>query len=135
MRTEITDTNQARNSERLVAVELRGGRVTAGFRAALFAASDRAGLTPNEFALRAAAEKLKAEGAPFEGVFAAGDMISRPAASNLLEGDQSRTALDIGGGWVTVSEKAAFDLVRPKGTYFNWAVDLMRAAVRAKAAA
>ncbi|WP_378944413.1 hypothetical protein [Mesorhizobium sp. ANAO-SY3R2] len=50
---------------------LTGARVTAGFRAALFEAAGRAGMTPGEFALIAAGEKLRASGRDFPGVFSA----------------------------------------------------------------
>jgi len=41
-----------------VNVMLTGGRVTSSFRQALFLAAGRSGMTVNEFALRAAGEKL-----------------------------------------------------------------------------
>jgi hypothetical protein len=53
---------------------LRDNRVTAGFRAALFDATQREGLSVNEFVLRAAAEKLRASGRDFPGVFGPGDV-------------------------------------------------------------
>ncbi len=52
---------------------LNGARVTSGFRSALFDAANRAGITPNEFVITAAAEKLARSGASFPGVFRAGD--------------------------------------------------------------
>lgn len=51
-----------------------GGRVTSGFRAALFAAASRRGVSVNEFVLIAAAEKLHAAGSEFSGVFEPGDI-------------------------------------------------------------
>ena len=48
---------------------LRGASVTRDFREALFDASNRAGVTPNEFCIVAAAEKLAKSGANFPGVF------------------------------------------------------------------
>lgn len=60
----------------IVNVMLNGGRVTSGFRAALFAAASRAGLSVNEFVLTAAAEKLKASGSQFSGVFEPGDLLN-----------------------------------------------------------
>lgn len=45
-----------------------------GFRENLFDAANRSGMTPNEFVLQAAAEKLKATGRSFSGVFAPGDL-------------------------------------------------------------
>lgn len=52
---------------------LCGARVNPVFRDALFDAANRAGITPNEFCITAAAEKLKRSGAEFPGVFRAGD--------------------------------------------------------------
>ena len=53
---------------------LNGARVTSGFRSALFDAANRAGITPNEFVITAAAEKLARSGASFPGVFRRGDL-------------------------------------------------------------
>ena len=53
---------------------LRGARVDNGFREALFDAANRAGVTPNEFCIVAAAEKLIAAGRRFPGVFHSGDL-------------------------------------------------------------
>lgn len=55
-------------------VMLRGATVMASFRDSLFDAANRAGMTPNEFVLQAAAEKLKASGREFSGVFHPGDL-------------------------------------------------------------
>jgi hypothetical protein len=52
---------------------LSGARVTSGFREAIHDAANRAGVTPNEFAIRAAAEKLARAGQTFPGVFRRGD--------------------------------------------------------------
>lgn len=52
---------------------LRGASVTRDFREALFDAANRAGVTPNEFVIVAAAEKLTASGRTFPGVFQARD--------------------------------------------------------------
>ena len=57
---------------------LKGARVTNGFRDSLFDAANRAGITPNEFVITAAAEKLARSGASFPGVFRSGDL---PATS------------------------------------------------------
>lgn len=57
----------------IVNLMLRDNRVTAGFRTALFDATQREGLSVNEFVLRAAAEKLRASGQEFPGVFSSGD--------------------------------------------------------------
>jgi hypothetical protein len=63
-----------RSKEPIVNVMLNGGRVTSGFRAALFACAGRAGLSVNEFVLQAAAEKLLASGSEFSGLFEPGDL-------------------------------------------------------------
>ena len=60
--------------ERRVPVALRGATVMEGFRENLFDAANRSGMTPNEFVLQAAAEKLKATGRNFSGLFSPGDM-------------------------------------------------------------
>ncbi|UHD45529.1 hypothetical protein LUX29_21490 [Aureimonas altamirensis] len=59
---------------------LRGARVTSGFRSALFDAANRAGVTPNEFVITAAAEKLARSGASFPGIFRRGDLNDGQAA-------------------------------------------------------
>jgi hypothetical protein len=53
---------------------LNGARVTREFRDALFDQANRAGITPNEFVITAAAEKLKRSGADFLGIFHRGDL-------------------------------------------------------------
>lgn len=63
-----------RQKDPIVPIMLNGGRVTAGFRAALFAAASRAGVSVNEFVLLAAGEKLRTIGAAVEGVFEPGDL-------------------------------------------------------------
>lgn len=113
-----------------VAVLLTGGQVTASFRASLFAAAGRNGMSVNEFVLTAAAEKLQSSGAPFTGLFRTGDLVSQGEA-NPFEGSQDRVPLEIGAGFVTEAERAAFERHKPVPSYFQWAVDLMRAAVRA----
>lgn len=55
-------------------VMLRGASVMTSYRDALFDASNRAGMTPNEFVLQAAGEKLKAAGREISGVFQPGDI-------------------------------------------------------------
>lgn len=62
-----------RSKTKIVNLMLRENRVTAGFRSALFDATQREGLSVNEFVLRAAAEKLRASGRDFPGVFSSGD--------------------------------------------------------------
>lgn len=65
---------QMPKAEPIVSLMLNGGRVTATFRQALFDATAREGLSVNEFCLKAAAEKLKASGRDFSGVFHPGDL-------------------------------------------------------------
>lgn len=71
-----TIAKQRKQRDQIVNVMLNGGRVTSGFRAALFAAASRAGVSVNEFVLTAAAEKLCATGSHFSGVFEPGDISS-----------------------------------------------------------
>ncbi|MBB3913876.1 hypothetical protein [Rhizobium fabae] len=75
----LIDSSQRRQKDPIVNVMLNGGRVTSGFRAALFAASSRAGISVNEYVIQAAGEKLLATGSQFSGVFEPGDIPS-PAA-------------------------------------------------------
>jgi len=63
-----------RPKDHTVNLMLNGGRVTATFREALFDATAREGLSVNEFCLRATAEKLRASGRDFTGVFHPGDI-------------------------------------------------------------
>lgn len=60
--------------EPIVNVLLQGGRVTSTFREALFDAAQRSGMSANEFVLMACAERLRASGREFSGVFRPGDM-------------------------------------------------------------
>ena len=69
----MSTVQEASAAEATVNLMLTGGRVTSGFRASLFAAAARAGVSVNEFVLRAAGEKLRAGGAGFSGVFEPGD--------------------------------------------------------------
>ncbi len=61
-------------TSRLVPLFLNGAKVNSEFRDALNDAANRAGITPNEFVIQAAAEKLKRAGADFAGVFRADDL-------------------------------------------------------------
>ncbi|KAA0698948.1 hypothetical protein DTW90_12130 [Neorhizobium sp. P12A] len=70
------DTTQQERRERSVPVALRGARVMETFRESLFDAANRAGMTPNEFCLLAAAEKLHRSGRHFSGVFHTGDIVN-----------------------------------------------------------
>lgn len=69
----ITTTNQGKETGRRVNVMLTSARVTQAFRDALFLAADKARMTPSDFAIMAAAEKLDADGYEFPGVFFVGD--------------------------------------------------------------
>lgn len=62
------------DNSRSVAIMLTGSKVTAGFRSSLFSAANRCGMSVNEFVITAAAEKLKASGEQFPGVFRPGDI-------------------------------------------------------------
>lgn len=73
--------NQVGNADEIVALLLNGGRVTHAFRSALFAAADREGLSVNELVLRLAAERLRASGARFSGVFFPGDLPARETSN------------------------------------------------------
>ncbi|PWI54810.1 hypothetical protein B5K03_08810 [Rhizobium phaseoli] len=75
----IIDSRQRRKKDPIVNILLNGGRVTSGFRAALFAASSRAGISVNEYVIQAAGEKLLASGSQFSGVFEPGDLPSAAA--------------------------------------------------------
>ena len=71
--SEVAETiSKAR--EKSVPVSLRGGKVMESFRDNLFDACSRTGVSPNEFCLLAAAEKLKRSGRTVSGVFWKGDM-------------------------------------------------------------
>ncbi|MBB2821291.1 UNVERIFIED_ORG: hypothetical protein GGD59_004563 [Rhizobium esperanzae] len=70
----IIDSRQRRQKDPIVNILLNGGRVTSGFRTALFAASSRAGISVNEYVIQAAGEKLLASGSQFSGVFEPGDI-------------------------------------------------------------
>jgi len=70
----LKSNTQRRPKDHMVNLMLNGGRVTATFREALFDATAREGLSVNEFCLRAAAEKLRASGREFSGLFNPGDL-------------------------------------------------------------
>ncbi|TCN30136.1 hypothetical protein [Sinorhizobium americanum] len=80
----IIASRQRRRKDSIVNIMLNGGRVTSGFRAALFAAASRAGTSVNEYVLQAAAEKLHASGAEFSGAFEPGDLQSTLAKAETL---------------------------------------------------
>jgi hypothetical protein len=69
------------SSNRPVQLFLNGARVTPAFREALFDAANRAGITPNEFVITAAAERLARSGASFPGVFRRGDFPTNSEAA------------------------------------------------------
>lgn len=112
--------------DKIVPVNLVSGRVTMTYRAALFAAASRAGLTVSEFCLKAAGEHLASQGYGFAGVFEDGDMAAK-AMPDPFAGDQGRAAIEFNGAFVTKAEKEAFELHKPTGkTWADWAVALMR---------
>jgi hypothetical protein len=61
--------HESQNHSRLVQLALSSTRVTAAFRAEIFSAADRAGMTVNEFVVEATAEKLRRAGRQFPGPF------------------------------------------------------------------
>ncbi|WP_063909766.1 hypothetical protein A4A59_024150 [Rhizobium leguminosarum] len=69
-------------------IMLRGAMVMISFRDSLFDAANRAGMTPNEFCLLAAAEKLAASGRQFSGVFNSGDL---PICGSMMEAADNPT--------------------------------------------
>jgi hypothetical protein len=69
----MSNINEQKATEPRVPVLLRGANVMESFRESLFEACNRAGVTPNEFALQAAAEKLRTQGKEFSGLFRKGD--------------------------------------------------------------
>lgn len=69
----IIANNQGGETGRRVQVLLTSPRVCSAFRDALLAAASAADQTPGEYALQAAADKLRAAGHSFPGVFRAGD--------------------------------------------------------------
>ncbi|WIJ26604.1 hypothetical protein [Devosia sp. RR2S18] len=64
----------ANRKQVIVPVMLNGGRVTLGFREALFAAAARAGTSVNEYVLRSAGRQLVENGFDLDGVFDPGDL-------------------------------------------------------------
>jgi hypothetical protein len=72
--SDIAEKKAPRAREKSVPVALRGGKVMESFRDNLFDACNRTGVTPNEFCLLAAAEKLKRSGRHVSGVFWKGDL-------------------------------------------------------------
>ena len=66
--------NQNHRRETVVPVMLTDVRVTKSFRETFFDAALQAGMTPTEFAVQAAAEKLASSGKTFSGLFHPGDI-------------------------------------------------------------
>lgn len=64
----------SKRRETTAPILLRGGRVTGSFKTELMDAASRAGMSANEFVMRAAAEKLLANGRTISGVFWPGDL-------------------------------------------------------------
>ncbi|MBX5034243.1 hypothetical protein [Rhizobium lentis] len=74
-------TTDAISEKAIVALSLTGGRVTKGFRDALFDGAARAGVSVNEFVLLAAGDKLSTLGRDFPGVFTADKSSSADTAN------------------------------------------------------
>jgi hypothetical protein len=70
----VTNLKKHTTREARAHVMLHGANVMQSFRESLFDACNRAGITPNEFALQAAAEKLRSQGKTFSGLFREGDI-------------------------------------------------------------
>lgn len=120
------------SSADLVALTLTGGRVTAGFRSALFAAAGRAGVSVNEYVLASAGEKLARAGLEFPGVFCVETQGSgRPAA--FAEGGDHMVALNLGGGFIADRLYQALEKARGNRTFYDYATSLMLADVRERA--
>ena len=73
--------DRTRSETAPVALFLKSARVTSAFRSALFDAANRAGVTPNEFVITAAPERLARSGASFPGVFRRGDFPTNSEAA------------------------------------------------------
>ncbi|MGV0910334.1 hypothetical protein [Martelella sp. FOR1707] len=71
------EVEKSSQNERRVPVMLRGAVVMEGFQQSLFDAANRAGMTPNEYVLEAAAEKLRSTGRRFSGLFSPGDIATQ----------------------------------------------------------
>jgi len=129
----IIATKQAPAAQR-VNIMIANAKCTAEFRAAVFAAAGRAGQTPADFLMLAAAETMKARGAEFSGVLEPGDLTSQ-ADPDPFVGSDHRVVFEIGGGFITEAEKAAFDAAKPEGmSNRDWAISLMREKVLARSA-
>lgn len=70
----IIANNQAGETGRRVQMLFTSPRVTRAFRDALLAAASAVDMTPGEYALQAAADKLRSAGHDFPGVFHVGDI-------------------------------------------------------------
>ena len=64
----------AKHREPIVPMMLNGGRVLKQFRTEVWSAADRAGVSVNEFCLRAVGKALVEAGADIPGVFTPGDI-------------------------------------------------------------
>lgn len=125
---------ELRNCEAdLVPITLTGGRVTAGFRSALFAAAGRAGVSVNEYVLSAVGEKLTRAGVQFPGVFCPADLKGAGRSSPFSQGSGRMVALEIGGGFVGDGIALAIHEGRGDRTLFDYAVRLMVADIEARA--
>jgi hypothetical protein len=117
----------------IVPITLTGGRVTAGFRSALFAAAGRSGVSVNEYVLSAVGEKLTRAGVPFPGVFSPADARNAGRSSSLSTGGGRLVALDIGGGFIAENLALAYHEARGDKTLFDHCLGLMLADIEARA--
>ena len=109
-------------------------RVTAGYRAALFSAANRAGVSVSEYFLRAAGEKLARAGSRFPGVFdrETPEGVARP--DPFADGGDHLVKVDLGTGFIPEREAKAFDRARDAQSMFQYATAAMRWNVEERAA-
>ncbi|MEZ5780191.1 MAG: hypothetical protein R3D70_00830 [Rhizobiaceae bacterium] len=121
-------------SDDVVNVMLTGGRVTAGFRASLFAAAGREGVSVNEYVLTAAARALRHRGARFDGVFAPGDIEPAHGCDPYNEGGSHKIPLLFTSVMIPEREHRAIMAAREGQNLSQWAVELIKAEIERRAA-
>jgi hypothetical protein len=121
-----------RAAKGLVNITLTGGRVTGGFREALFLAASKAGQSVNEFVLEAAGEKLARAGASFPGVFCLQQDRDTLRPNPFGEGGDHQVALEL-HGYVPDRYRVAFRKAASGGQLFDYAVRCMKADVERRA--
>ena len=105
----MNDETKFENSNRPVALSLSGAKVSAGFRAALFDAANKYGMSVNQFTLEAAGAFLKAAGYEFPDVFplAPGQKVETKVYPYRYVGDESGMRLaDKNGALIVLEEEA-----------------------------